>query len=227
MGEARFVHRPRPERLRLTVGRVVQQLEHQAVAHEIRRGHRERRIERHELRGALVGRVDLAFESESEQLAVEAFRSSEIGHALTDVIEGAHDCDSSTRSHRRCRSSLVRQRPVARSNCQWWRLHVSTPSSISPKRVRSACRCGQKRSIRHPSRSKNSSACSRRSRYERSTYEIRSDDNALKKVITNSLKFDGSGRWPTNRHERNSEFTQSSTWRSSKASISRRSTSAL
>ena len=64
------------------VGREVQQLEHEAVADEVARGHAERRREPHELRRELVGRVDLAVEREPEQLAVEALRPFEIGHAL-------------------------------------------------------------------------------------------------------------------------------------------------
>ena len=164
--EAGLVHRPRAERLGLARGGEVQELEHEAVAHEIGGGHPERRRQRHELRRALVGRVDLALEREAEQLAVEPLRPLEVGDALAHVVERrSWRRVFVTRSQRRCLSSLVRQRPVARSNCQWCRLHVSTPSSISPKRVRSAWRCGQKRSIRQPSRSKNSSACARRSRY--------------------------------------------------------------
>src|SRR4051812_26816922 len=194
MREAGLIHRTRLEPLRLSGRRVVQELQHQSVAHEIRGRHPERWRKRQELGRALVGRRYLALERKAEQLAIEALRTFEIRDALADMIERGHCGESATRTERNCLSSLVKQRPVARSNCQWCKLHVRTPSSISPNCVRSAWRCGQKRSMRQPSRSKNSSACSRRSRYERSTCAIRSGDSALKNVMTNSLKFDGSGR---------------------------------
>src|SRR5258707_12061664 len=46
------------------------------------------------------------------------------------------------------RSSEVRHLPVASSNCQPCIVHVRMPSSILPKRVRSALRCGQRRWMR-------------------------------------------------------------------------------
>src|SRR5947209_14017304 len=46
------------------------------------------------------------------------------------------------------RSSEVRHLPVSSSNCQPCMVHVRTPFSILPNRVRSAFRCGQRRWIR-------------------------------------------------------------------------------
>src|SRR5258708_37828720 len=53
------------------------------------------------------------------------------------------------------RSSEGRHLPVASSNCQPCMVHVRMPSSILPKRVRSALRCGQRRWMREPLLSQN------------------------------------------------------------------------
>src|SRR5690348_17387032 len=65
----------------------MEQFEHEPVAPQVRRGHPERRREAEELGREVVGRVDLAFEREPEQLDVETLRAFEVAHALPDMVE--------------------------------------------------------------------------------------------------------------------------------------------
>ena len=110
-----LVQRARPERLGLTLGRVVQELEHEPVAHEIGRGQPERRRQPHQLGRQVVGGLDLAVEGEAEQLDVEPLRPFEIGDALPDVVErdSAHG-GSLARGRGRCQPGRI-SRAHARS----------------------------------------------------------------------------------------------------------------
>src|SRR5829696_259487 len=80
-------------------GREVQQLEHETVAPQVTRGHAERRWQPQQLRRQVIGRLDLPFHREAEQLDVEALRPFEFHHALAHVVEGdgvGHDVDPRT-----------------------------------------------------------------------------------------------------------------------------------
>ncbi|HZC42159.1 MAG TPA: hypothetical protein VE343_15885 [Streptosporangiaceae bacterium] len=82
--------------------------------------------------------------------------------------------------------SLVRQRPVARSNFQPCMVQVSVLPSVTPNRVRSPRRCGHRRwTIQSPSRMSPSSWSW--SAYQPSAYISRSGARHLKNVYTCSL----------------------------------------
>jgi hypothetical protein len=68
----------------------VQEFEHEPVEDQVGRGDAERWLERAELRGRLVGRVDLEPELEAEDVLVEALRALEVRHDDAGVVVDGH-----------------------------------------------------------------------------------------------------------------------------------------
>ena len=67
--------------------RVVEKLEHQTIANQVRRVQTYRLLELQKLIGAVVGRFELPPELEPEQALIEAARPFAICNAQPDVIE--------------------------------------------------------------------------------------------------------------------------------------------
>jgi hypothetical protein len=95
VGEPDVVHHPRRPDLGVPL-RVVDELQHEAVADEVRRTDPDRAIELQECGGALVGQVEIPPEPEAEQLFVEPARPVAVGNAQSHVVENGsvtgHDC---------------------------------------------------------------------------------------------------------------------------------------
>lgn len=86
MGEPYLIHDTDRPGVQVAM-RVSEQLEHQAVANEIRRMQSDGLIKLEKLIGALVGRFEFPPERESEKSLIEVSRPRGIGNAIAHMVE--------------------------------------------------------------------------------------------------------------------------------------------